>query len=82
MAVDVREAAVAGSAPSLGAVHVIVTSKHVPWTEVAENRGAHLWSSAVALLGGMQHAVNIAGAGGGPTRWWIRSFPVPAGTKV
>lgn len=76
---DVRQAAVPGSPPSLWAVHwhVAVASQHIPRAEVAQNWRAHLRGPTVALLGRMQHAVNVAGAGWWPARWRFWSFSMP-----
>lgn len=87
MAADVGQAAVARATSTLGAVHLHVVSapKHVPRTEVTQDRGAHLWGASVAsvaLLGGMHHAVDISGTGRGPTRWGFRPLPVPVGVKT
>lgn len=38
--------------------------------------------SAVTLLGGVHHAVDITGAGRRPPRRWIGSFPVSAVIRV
>lgn len=76
MAADVGQAAVAGAPPPLGAVrgHVVVTAQHVPWAKVAQDgraplRGAPV--SPVAVLGGVDHAVGVAGAGRGAARRWV-----------
>lgn len=86
MAADVAQAAMADSASAFGAVyrHVVVTAQQVPRAEVAENWGANLWGasmSSVAMLRGMHHAVNIAGAGRRAPRWGVRSFLMPAGIQ-
>lgn len=84
VAADVSQTAVAGAAAALGAVdgRVAATPQHVPRAEVADDRGAHLGGvSFVAMLGGMHHAVGVAGAGRRPPRRWFGSFPVPAGTE-
>lgn len=73
---DVTKTAVTSAAPALWAVHghVVATSQHVPWAEVTKHWGTHLWGSAMSsmtLLGGMDHAVDITGAGRGAPRWWL-----------
>lgn len=86
VAADVGQAAVAGATPAFWAVHghVVAIPQHVPWAEVAEDWGAHLWGASVpsmTVLGGMHHAVDITGAGRGPPGRWVGSFLVPAGTE-
>lgn len=76
---DVGEAAVAQAVAPLGAVHgeVGAAAEHVPRAEVAQDGGAHLRGAAVALLGGVHHAVDVAGAGRGPAGRRVGPFPVP-----
>lgn len=83
VAADVVQAAVAGAAPAFGAVcgHVVVGAAHVPGAEVADDRGAQLWGAPVAVLGGVYHAVDLAGAGGWASGGWVGSFLMPAGSK-
>lgn len=68
VAADVGEAAVAEAVPPLGAVHgeVAPAAQRVPRAEVAQDGRAHFWGPAVALLGDVHRAVDVAGAGGGP----------------
>lgn len=81
VAADVGEAAVAGAAPALGAVggHVVVAAQHVPRAEVAQDGRAPLRGAAVAVLGGVDHAVGVAGAGRGPAGRRVGPLLVPAG---
>lgn len=86
VAADVGQAAVAGAPPALGAVrgHVVVAAQHVPRAEVAQDGRAPLRGAAVspvAVLGGVDHAVGVAGAGRGAARRRIQPLLVPAGRR-
>lgn len=86
MAVDVVQAAVGSAVPAFRAVcgHVVVSTAHVPGAEVADDRGAQLWGASVSpvtVLGGVHHAVDLAGAGGWASGGWLGSFLMPAGSK-
>lgn len=83
---DVVQATVASAAPAFRAVcrHVVVSAAHVPGAEVADDWGASLWGasmSPVTMLGGMDHAVDLARAGRGPPGGWVGSFLMPAESK-
>lgn len=86
VATDVVQATVASAAPAFRAVcrHVVVSTPHVPGAEVADDwraelRGASM--SSVTMLGGMHHAVDLAGAGRGASGRWVGSFLMPAESK-
>lgn len=86
VAADVVQATVASAAPAFRAVcgHVVVSTAHVPGAEVADDWGAQLWGASVSsmsVLGGMHHAVDLAGAGRWPSGGWLRSFLIPAESK-
>lgn len=86
VAADVVEATVASAAPAFRAVcrHVVVRTAHVPGAEVADEWRAELRGACMAsvpMLGGMHHAVDLAGAGGGASRGWVGSFLMPAESK-
>lgn len=82
VAADVVQASVASAAPAFWAVcrDVVVSTPHVPGAEVADDWGAKLWGasvSSVTMLGGMHHAVDLAGAGRRATGGWVGSFLMP-----
>lgn len=87
MAADVGQAAVACSAPVLGAVHgklaMVAAPQQVPGAEgVTQNWGAHLRCVSLAplgLLGGVHHAVDIIGARRGAAGGGLRPLLMPAG---
>lgn len=86
VAADVVQAAVAGPAAAFGAVcrHVVVSAAHVPGAEVADDRGAYLRGASVSpmtVLGGVHHAVDLAGAGGWASGGRLGSFLMPAESK-
>lgn len=81
VAADVGQAAVAGAPPALGALggHVVVSAQQVARTEVAQDGRAPLRGAAVAVLGGVHHAVGVAGARGRAAGRRLGALPVPAG---
>lgn len=86
VAADVVQATMASAAAAFWAVrrHVVVSAAHVPGAEVADDRGAYLRGasmSSVTTLGGMDHAVDLAGAGRRASGGWLGSFLMPAESK-